>query len=46
MRPAIQANTASQPATSWDTLMNGMTALLSAVTLYLNPVAVAYAYST
>ena len=29
---------------SWDTLMNGMAALPSAVTLYRNPVAVAYEY--
>src|ERR1700733_12782147 len=42
--PAIQANSASQLATSWDALMNGMSALLSAVTLYKNAVAVAYAY--
>src|SRR5215469_4772808 len=46
VRPAIQAKTASHPATSCDTLMNGMAALLSAVTLYLNADAVAYAYRT
>ena len=46
VKPAIQANIASHAATLWATAMNGMGTLLSKVTLYLNPVAVAYAYRT
>src|ERR1700756_1466941 len=42
--PAIQAKKDSHAAMSCDTLMNGMAAPPSAVTLYLKSVAVAYAY--